>query len=158
MIVKILELISALINKIFNKQNQTTTKPDQPEEVSPNPNQEEFEKFQLEMLELHNKKRTDKGISKLVLDKTLCNKAQNWAKTMASKRRMVHGNVATPGFSYAAENIAVGSKTVESTFDMWWHSAGHRNNLLGSNYTHVGFGLAYSGNTPYWCANFGRKI
>jgi len=57
-----------------------------------------------------------------------------------------------------AENVAAGQPTVNSVMDAWMGSAGHRQNLLSTSYSHVGLGSAASSTgTPYWTQNFGRE-
>lgn len=60
------------------------------------------------------------------------------------------------GWSGLAENVAYGQPDTAAVMVAWMNSAGHRANILGS-YTHIGVGLARSGNgTPYWTQEFGR--
>jgi hypothetical protein len=40
----------------------------------------------------------------------------------------------------AGENIAAGVASAEGTFDQWWNSSGHRENMENCNYTHIGIG------------------
>ncbi|MGI6766215.1 MAG: CAP domain-containing protein [Lentihominibacter sp.] len=56
------------------------------------------------------------------------------------------------GISYwaAGENIAYGQTTVNSVMNSWWNSSGHKDNILNTNYTHVGIGY-YKG---YWVQLF----
>lgn len=57
-----------------------------------------------------------------------------------------------------AENIAYGQQTADEVVKAWMKSPGHKENLLGSTYTEIGVGLAYSSNrTPYWVQIFGSR-
>jgi uncharacterized protein YkwD len=53
------------------------------------------------------------------------------------------------------ENCAAGQPTPEEAISSWMNSEGHRKNLLGSQYTEVGLGVAVSsGGTPYYTQVF----
>ena len=49
----------------------------------------------------------------------------------------------------AAENIAAGNSTAESTFEQWKNSPNHWKAILNENYTHIGVGFCYQNNTIY---------
>ncbi len=53
------------------------------------------------------------------------------------------------GISYrsAGENIA-GNSSASAAMTAWMQSQGHRANILNSNYTHIGVGVAYQA-SPY---------
>lgn len=55
------------------------------------------------------------------------------------------------GFFYnsAGENIAAGNTTPLRTFEQWMNSEGHRNNILGDNFTHIGIGYYYAPDSQY---------
>jgi uncharacterized protein YkwD len=85
------------------------------------------------------------------------------------------------GYSYssAAENIAAGNSTASATVTQWMNSAGHRANILSTNYNELGVGYyndptdtqakrtgstctpdptTLTGNyRHYWTQNFGRR-
>lgn len=52
-------------------------------------------------------------------------------------------------YSMAAENIAAGQESGAAAVDAWMHSDGHRANLLGSGFTHLGMGYEYRSGDPY---------
>lgn len=56
------------------------------------------------------------------------------------------------GYSYSAggENIAWGYRTAEEVVDGWMNSAGHRANILSSNFNRLGVGKSGT----YWVQMF----
>ena len=58
------------------------------------------------------------------------------------------------GVSYrtAGENIAQGQRTPQEVVNAWMNSAGHRQNILNGNFTHIGVGYETSGN--HWTQMF----
>ncbi len=52
-------------------------------------------------------------------------------------------------YSFVAENIAAGRADPVSTVDQWMNSEGHRENILGENYTHIGIGYYYDADSTY---------
>jgi len=65
------------------------------------------------------------------------------------------------GYSWSAagENIAAGNSTVAATMDQWLKSAGHCANIMGKNFTQIGFGYNYSATATYrhyWVQNFAK--
>ena len=60
-------------------------------------------------------------------------------------------------FSYSAagENIAKGQQSPAQVMSSWMNSAGHRQNILSSNYTDIGVGVAKDANGAiYWVQMF----
>ena len=51
-------------------------------------------------------------------------------------------------YNYAGENIATGYATPDAVVTAWMNSAGHRANILSSNFTRMGIGYVEDGN--YW--------
>ena len=49
-------------------------------------------------------------------------------------------------YAYAAQNIAAGGNTPTGTFGQFMRSEGHRLNLEGENFTHLGIGYTYDPN------------
>ena len=90
----------------------------------------------------------------LQLNSTLVHVAQCHAETMALQAYFDHvdrqgGVVGTrlldAGFNYryAGENISAGKADIQSVFDWWMSSAGHRANILKPEFTCAGFGYFY---------------
>jgi uncharacterized YkwD family protein len=52
----------------------------------------------------------------------------------------------------AGENIAQGQRTPQEVVNAWMNSAGHRQNILSTNFTHIGVGYEKSGN--HWTQMF----
>lgn len=52
-------------------------------------------------------------------------------------------------FNFAGENIAAGQHDPFAVINAWWNSAGHRANMLNSNYAHLGTGCSYKYNDLY---------
>lgn len=58
-------------------------------------------------------------------------------------------------YSSAGENIAYGQPTATAVMTAWMNSAGHKANILNSDYTEIGVGLAKnSDGTCYWTQQF----
>lgn len=58
-------------------------------------------------------------------------------------------------FNTSGENIAYGQSTPGAVMNSWLNSPGHRANILGSNYTQIGVGLAKNNKgVPYWTQMF----
>ncbi len=55
---------------------------------------------------------------------------------------------------HRGENIAYGYRTPESVMNDWMNSDGHRANILGESFTHMGVGVFLSGSTYYWTQTF----
>jgi len=112
--------------------------------------------------DLHNNVRS----SKLIVNDKLMDTAQKHADYMALYGMSHSGyngssigdRIIQSGYNYSScgENIAEGYITVESVFDGWMRSPGHKRNILNTNYKDVGYGIASSNNRVYWCVVFAR--
>ncbi|MBQ2829553.1 MAG: CAP domain-containing protein [Oscillospiraceae bacterium] len=82
------------------------------------------------------------------------------SKDMAEKNYFDHTNLdgESPfdrmekvGISYrcAGENIAAGYGGAVRSHNGWVNSSGHRENMLGADYTHLGVGFCYAENSTY---------
>lgn len=61
-------------------------------------------------------------------------------------------------YTAAAENVASGQTTAEQVVESWMNSAGHRQNILNREFTHIGVGFAAGGKYRYyWTQMFIRK-
>ena len=116
--------------------------------------------FRTNLLELHNQQRKKHHVKPLVLEKSLCDYAQQHANKMASKNSMFHSSMsdlskAIPNINNVGENVAWGQETELDVVMAWMLSPGHRWNILGTNYKKAGFGLSKdSKGRNYWCAVF----
>jgi|GEM_PF-253310 len=104
-----------------------------------------------------NAQRAANGVPSLSLNSKLDAAAQANADDMAARDYWSHytpeGNppwiwVNNQGYSYQAlgQNLATGFSDEQSTIDGWMASPPHRENLLNSSYSEVGFGYANSPN------------
>ena len=75
--------------------------------------------------------------------------------------REVSDRAEAQGYDYrtVGENIAVGQRDVAEVMQGWMDSPGHRENILRTEYTHLGSGVAtgdFKGQRSiYWTQNFG---
>ncbi len=56
-------------------------------------------------------------------------------------------------YTFVAENIAAGRSDAAATVQQWMASEGHRANILGKDYTHIGIGYSYAADSTfghYW--------
>lgn len=123
--------------------------------------------YEQEVIDLVNEIRVQRGLKKLILDEELSMVARKKSEDMKQNNYFDHQSptYGSPfdmmrkfGISYrsAAENIAKGQKTPQAVVNAWMSSAGHRKNILGESYTHIGVGHIESGN--YWTQMFiGKK-
>ena len=120
-------------------------------------------RFESEVVRLVNEIRAQNGLSALTHDSELSKVARIKSQDMKDKNYFSHNspNYGSPfdmmktfGISYrsAAENIAKGQTSPEAVVNAWMNSAGHRKNILGASYTHIGVGYVANGN--YWTQMF----
>lgn len=126
----------------------------------------DFTKEQLEVLEIVNKERKSNGLKPLTLNKELSSVATIKSQDMIDKGYFDHTSptygspfdmMKSFGISYkaAGENIAKGQKTPSEVMNSWMNSSGHRANILSSNFTELGVGIAKdSKGTIYWTQMF----
>ncbi len=110
-----------------------------------------------------NQQRSGNGLSGLAINGQLNQAAQAKANDMSSRNYWSHntpeGNPPwvffdAAGYSYsrAGENLAYGFLTSDETITGWMNSPSHRENVLNTGYTEVGFGFAdvadYQGTGP----------
>jgi len=118
-----------------------------------------------QVLTLVNQERSKAGLKPLKLNSTLTKSAQAKSQDMHDKKYFDHNSptYGTPfqmmnkfgyKYSYAGENIAMGQKTPKEVMTAWMNSAGHKANILNSNYTEIGIGYVADGN--YWTQQFGK--
>jgi uncharacterized protein YkwD len=124
-----------------------------------------------EFLRLINQYRQQNSQGLLKLSTTL-NRSAAWkSQDMATNDYVAHDDTPSGrtwvqrlrdcGYSYNAwlgENIAVGNSSASATFEQWRGSPPHNANMLGSNYTAIGIGRAYSASSQYhwyWTTDFG---
>lgn len=121
--------------------------------------QEKQEDFKQILLNLHNEIRKNKNIKELKIDEKLCEYAQKHTELMARKNRLIHSSMndlmnVNSESKMVAENIAWGQSTEKEVVGDWMNSFGHRSNMLGKNYSKVGFGMNNDKGRVYWCTVF----
>ncbi len=59
-------------------------------------------------------------------------------------------------YGYAGENIAAGQQSPSEVMNSWMNSSGHRQNILGGNFNHIGIGVVHinGGYGYYWVQLF----
>lgn len=118
------------------------------------------------MLELINAERVQKRLPPLKLNKILNQASLSHALEMAGTNTLSHevGGSLTNRLKYfkynwmtCAENIAFNQLDVNEAMVDWMNSSGHRRNILNSDVTELGVGIALSKNKkPYYCTIFGK--
>ncbi|MGM9951162.1 MAG: S-layer homology domain-containing protein [Lysinibacillus sp.] len=114
---------------------------------------------------LTNQARVENGLEPLAMSTSLMQSAQFKTEDMVATGILSHDSPNYGGmqnifnrfnisYSYAGENIALGQRSPEEVVNAWMNSKGHRENILNSNYTHIGVG--YSSNGNYWTQHFIR--
>lgn len=115
--------------------------------------------FARQVLKLVNKERKSDGKDALVMDSGLLHSAMTRAAECSVSFSHERPN-GTDCFSIVdwekavGENIAAGQISPENVMYSWMNSAGHRENILNSDYTKIGVGCFISGNRTYWAQCF----
>lgn len=119
-----------------------------------------------EVIRLVNVERSKNGLSPLKANAELSKVATAKAQDMIDNSYFSHTSptYGSPfdmmkkfGINYTAagENIAYGQKDAAEVMNSWMNSLGHRANILNSNFTEIGVGVAKDKNgTPYWVQMF----
>ena len=146
-------------------QVQQPVLPEQPDtEQSPslpeNPEQDStgtMSQLEKQAAELVNQMRIQNGLQPLTVDANLSIKARIKSSDMKTNNYFSHTSptygspfqmMQSLGIAYksAGENIAKGYTTAEAVVNAWMNSAGHRANILSTNYTSIGIGYV----DGYW--------
>ncbi len=120
---------------------------------------------QQEILNLVNAERAKNGLNALELDWQVARVSQYKSDDMANNNYFDHQSptygspfqmLKSFNVSYrtAGENIAKGQKTPQAVMTAWMNSSGHRANILGQSYTHLGVGYTVKNGTTYWVQQF----
>ena len=115
-----------------------------------------------------NQERASAGLQALVWNPALASAARIHAGRMAAKSEISHQFAGEPALSARisssgahvsaiAENVAV-APTAVSLHDAWMHSAGHRANILDSNFTSVGIAIVARGQDLWAVQDFARDV
>lgn len=119
-----------------------------------------------------NDERAHAGLPALRSNSRLNQAARLQAEQMARVGQMAHvlagvayprpeDRLAAAGYSWRAfgENVAFNQRSASSVLSAWMASAGHRANILDSQFTEMGAAVAYdSKGQPYYAQVFGRPM
>jgi hypothetical protein len=105
-----------------------------------------------QLLAITNQKRQEYGLSPLTSDPRLSQAAENKGLDMFSKDYWAHNSpdgetpwvfIKAAGYNYvyAGENLARGFNSASDVINAWMASPEHKQNMLSSNYTNVGFAV-----------------
>ncbi|MBU4016399.1 CAP domain-containing protein [Patescibacteria group bacterium] len=105
-----------------------------------------------DLLNQTNQVRLERGLSTLTLNSELSQAASNKAADMFAKDYWAHvapdgatpwGFIKNSGYEYlyAGENLARGFSNTSDVISAWMASPSHRDNVLSSNYSDVGFAI-----------------
>ncbi len=104
-----------------------------------------------------NKDRQRAGVSTLERNAELNRVARAWAKKMANSQLAHNPNLRTQvpaGWRALGENVAYNSAASNNTgialYYAWMKSDGHRENILGQSWTHVGVGVYIDAKGQHW--------
>lgn len=120
------------------------------------PSQSSLRGMEQEIVRLVNQERANRGISPLTEDWEISRVARTKSQDMINNNYFSHNSpiYGTPfkmlsdfGIKYtsAAENIASGQQSAQQVMDSWMNSSGHRTNILSTNYSKIGVGIAKDG-------------
>ncbi|MEV6959957.1 CAP domain-containing protein [Streptomyces sp. NPDC051207] len=120
-----------------------------------------------DVVDLTNRERAAAGLPPLAVDPLLTTAAQAHSADMVARDFYSHTSPdgRRPGDRAAAagsprrsvgENIACGQRSPAEVVRGWMNSPGHRANILGPGFTHIGVGFAGGGRSgTYWTQLFG---
>jgi uncharacterized YkwD family protein len=134
-----------------------------PKPAAPAPATGDVSAYVQQVIDLTNAQRSKNGLPALQHDTKLSGVAQKKSLDMAQNNYFSHTSptYGSPfdmmrdfGVTYrsAGENIAQGQRTPQEVVNAWMNSAGHRQNILSTNFTHIGVGYEKSGN--HWTQMF----
>ena len=115
---------------------------------------------------VNNLRKTEGNGTTLVLDSELSVAATvralelAWSDTFAHARpsgakwNTVLSEAGIYGYTIAGENLAGYSNSAQSTFNQWYKSQGHYNNMVDSRFTKIGVGKATVNGLTYWVQLF----
>ncbi len=110
------------------------------------------------VLSLTNANRQANGLKPLSFSEPLCKAAQTRANEIAASFSHVRPDGSScfdilPAYNVvfrtAGENIAAGQPTPEMAVDSWMNSPGHRENIMNTDFSHLGVGFVEAPGTQY---------
>mgnify|MGYP002719359110 CR=1 FL=1 len=125
--------------------------PPAPEKPAPTPDDEASE-IQRQLIDATNKFREQNGLPALKPMPELNRVAQDWSERMAREDNLYHNPSYTQqypsGWTHASENVLQNMTSADAAamVDQWAKSPGHRANMLSPEATHIGVGVADTGN------------
>ena len=138
-----------------------------PQATTPTPTTKQatgnISEYARQVVDLTNVERRKNGLAALQIDTQLSQVALTKSQDMQKNGYFSHTSptYGSPfdmmrdfGVSYrtAGENIAQGQRTPQEVVNAWMNSAGHRQNILNGNFTHIGVGYEPSGH--HWTQMF----
>jgi len=163
-------------NATYNKENNATNTPAKapvtkttsnqgatPTTVTTSSKTSGISNYATEVRRLVNVERAKAGLSALATNTPLTSAANLRAKETVQS--FSHTRLDGTGFSTvlkeygikynsAGENIAYGQKTPKEVVTAWMNSAGHRANIMNTNYGKIGIGVYQSKGVIYWTQEF----
>ncbi|MBC7958684.1 MAG: SH3 domain-containing protein [Vallitaleaceae bacterium] len=150
-------VISSTYTRVLSYYNNTTTTtPDTPKTTTPAPTTGDAYGYKVttdeqKMIDLINSERSKNGLAALTVDMEAMRVARIKAEDLSKNQYFSHQSptYGSPfdmlkkfnvSYTSAGENIA-GNSTVEAAHTALMNSSGHRANILGSSYTHIGIGI-----------------
>lgn len=121
--------------------------------------------FQDQVFSMTNSLRAGVGVQQLRPNAGLSSMAQEYAEILSRSSTFQHSTAAwrnarlAPGWRMNGENIAAGQTTPSSVMTDWRNSRPHYENLVRSNFNHLGVGYAYNPNSVYrhyWVQTFAQ--
>jgi uncharacterized protein YkwD len=121
-------------------------------------------------LTLINNYRQQNGLGTLTVDTKLQDASEWMSIDMGVNAYFSHtdslgrdpwARMAAFGYNYntwKGENLAAGTSSAQTAFNLWKDSPGHNANMLGANYTAIGIARRYTAGSPYswyWTTDFG---
>ena len=108
-------------------------------------------------LDRTNSLRRSHGVAALKENDTLTNKAESWARHMASTGRLEHSTLSaglsTLSWSALGENVGYSTPTANTLLTIhnnFVSSSAHKANLLNSRFTHMGVGVHKDSKGRVW--------
>jgi len=147
---------------------QGTTSAPKPDNLNNVSASSDFKAFQKKVIEIVNSERSKAGLNTLAenaeTDKIATLKSQDMVNsnyfshtspTYGSPFEMLsHFNIS---YTAAGENIAYGQSTPDEVMTAWMNSPGHRANILNTNFSQIGVGIALKANGQLvWTQEFTR--
>lgn len=125
--------------------------------------------YEQQLLDLVNSARASEGKAPLEYDPHVAKVAQLKAQDLLTSNYFDHVSPTYGGpsemltqfginWTASGENIAAGQLTVDEVHEGWMNSPGHRENIMGEMFTHIGFGFVEGGGDygTYWVQMFTR--